>query len=709
MPKFLPTFLAVLATTAGVHAQTPKPTHSKVYPRGQYLVDHYFADQVKHVADSCLTNLTTREAWEKQRPELRRQFFEMMGLWPLPAKTDLKPVVTGTVEGEGYTVEKLHFQSRPNLYVTANFYLPRNRKPGEKLPTILYVCGHGNVVENGVSYGSKVAYQYHPAWFATHGFACLILDTNELAELPGDHHGTYSRGYWWWQARGYTPAGVELWNAIRALDYLETRPEVDAKRIGVTGRSGGGATSWWIAAADDRIRAAVPVAGIADLHAHLVEGVAPRFKSGVITGHCDCMYPVNTHRWDFPLVVALIAPRPLLLGNTDADDIFPVPGYRRIAEKVRKVYALYGADEKFALLEEKGPHKDTPELRLGINRWMYRWLKNDNMTPLKDDLPPKLTPKQLRVFEKLPEDAINPAIHETFVRQATHELPASDAVLKEWWPRRRADLVQKLREQVFSGWPKTPCELHPVEAADVTVDGVRLRAIDYTSETGVELRCFVLTNSKVAKPSRVDCFVLDNSAWETTIATLGANFADSLLLDAKPPLDDRRYAELKKTRLTDNAIALLVPRGIGPTRWADPGTIEDIQIRRRFPLLGQTLDGQRVWDVRRGLQAIRTLPDLKSVPVTLLGSREAAGIAVYTGIFEPDIARFELRDLPPSHRTGPTFLNVSKVLDVPQAVALLGPRPVTLHTRKADAQVWDWPLRVQTATGGKGLTVTMRD
>lgn len=162
---------------------------------------------------------------------------------------------------------------------------------------------------------------------------------------------------------------------------------------------------------------------------------------------------------------------------------------------------------------------------------------------------------------------------------------------------------------------------------------------------------------------------------------------------------------MKKTRLTDNAIALLVPRGIGPTRWADPGTIEDIQIRRRFPLLGQTLDGQRVWDVRRSLQAIRTLPDLKSVPVSLSGSREAAGIAVYTGIFEPDIASFELRDLPPSHRTGPTFLNVSKVLDVPQAVALLGPRPVTLHTKKADARAWDWPLRIQTATGGKGLTL----
>ena len=698
-------FALVAVFVSPAPAQRPKPPASKVYPRGQYVVDHFFAEQVKQVSDACLTNLTTRAAWEKERPERRRQFFEMMGLWPLPAKTDLKATVTGTAEGDGFTVEKLHFQSRPGLYVTANFYLPKSRKPGEKLPAVLYVCGHGNVVEGGVSYGSKVKYQYHPAWFAKNGFACIVLDTNELAEIPGDHHGTYSRGMWWWQTRGYTPAGVELWNAIRALDYLETRPEVDPKRMGVTGRSGGGATSWWVAAADDRVEAAVTVAGIADLRAHLIEGELPPFKAGVISGHCDCMFPVNTYRWDFADVAALIAPRPLLLGNTDKDAIFPVAGYRRLAEKVRKVYALYGADEKFDLLEEKGPHEDTPELRRGINRWMFRWLKSDTTTALQDELPKPLAPKQLKVFGKLPEDAINPAIHETFVKAATHDLPASDAVLKEWWPNRRAELVKGLREQVFAGWPKSPCELHPIEAADVTVDAVRLRAVDCTSETGVELRLFVLTAAGLAKPAKIDAFVLDEPAWETAVRTLGGYFPDALLLDSKPAKDEAAFAEMKKSRLNGTAVALIVPRGIGPTKWADAGSFEDVQIRRRFPLIGQTLDGQRVWDVRRGIAALRTLPDLKTLPLKLMGKGEAAGLALFAGIFEPNIAELQLSELPPSHRTGPTFLNVAKVLEVPQAVALLGSRPVTIRTPKADAKAWEWPLRVQAATGGKGLTV----
>ncbi|HEX4608977.1 MAG TPA: prolyl oligopeptidase family serine peptidase, partial [Urbifossiella sp.] len=330
--------LTSLLLAAPTPAQEPGPD----YARNRKQLDAYFRAQVREINDLCLADLTTKDDWVKRRPELRQQFLDMMGLWPLPPRTDLKPVITATTDGGAFTIERLHFQSMPGLYVTANLYLPKNRPAGARLPTILYVCGHGNVVVNGVSFGSKVHYQYHPSWFAANGYACLILDTVELAEIRGEHHGTHGRGMWWWHSRGYTPAGVELWNAMRALDYLETRPEVDAGRIGLTGRSGGGATSWWVAAADERVKAVVPVAGIADLRAHLCEAPAARFADGVISGHCDCMYMVNTHRWDFATVAALIAPRPLLLGNSDADDIFPVAGYRHLWKEASKVYALYG-------------------------------------------------------------------------------------------------------------------------------------------------------------------------------------------------------------------------------------------------------------------------------------------------------------------------------------------------------------------------------
>lgn len=253
--------------------------------------DAYLRDQVGKIRDNSLKGIDLKADWDANSKEMRKQLLEMLGLWPLPAKTDLKPVVTGKIEAGGIRVEKIHFQSMPGLYVTANLYLPQ--KIEGKIPAILYVCGHANVLIKetvgdktiSVSYGSKVHYQYHPIWFAQNGYACIALDTLQLGEIQGIHHGTYNQNMWWWQCMGYTPAGVECWNAMRALDYLQTRPEIDSSRLGVTGRSGGGATSWWIAAADERIKAAVPVAGISDLQAHLLEGIEPRLRKGVITGH----------------------------------------------------------------------------------------------------------------------------------------------------------------------------------------------------------------------------------------------------------------------------------------------------------------------------------------------------------------------------------------------------------------------------------------
>src|SRR5262249_56125773 len=93
------------------------------------------------------------------------------------------------------------------------------------------------------------------------------------------------------------------------------RPEIDAERIGVTGRSGGGAYSWWITAIDERIKVSVPVAGITDLENHVVDGC--------VEGHCDCMFMVHTYRWDYPMVAALAAPRPLPTSNRHHHPISP--------------------------------------------------------------------------------------------------------------------------------------------------------------------------------------------------------------------------------------------------------------------------------------------------------------------------------------------------------------------------------------------------
>ncbi len=239
---------------------------------------------------------------------------------------------------------------------------------------------------------------------------------------------------WWWNSRGNTPAGAEAWNCIRALDYLETRPEVDKTRMGVTGRSGGGAYSWWLSALDDRIQVACPVAGITDLENYVVDGT--------VEGHCDCMFMVNTYRWDFPTVAALVAPRPLLICNSDKDSIFPLDGVMRLHEKVRRIYDLYGATDKLGLIITEGPHRDTQELQLPVFKWFNRFLK-DEQPLIEMAAVPMFTGQELKVFESLPTDEITSKCYENFTRLANDADPLNakqamaDLRLKTFGSRRR--------------------------------------------------------------------------------------------------------------------------------------------------------------------------------------------------------------------------------------------------------------------------------
>jgi dienelactone hydrolase len=403
----LPLLVMMCAATPGADAPPP----------GNTEIGEYFRRTTRRLADNCLAEVKTLDDWQRLRPQLRQQLFEMLGLWPLPEKADLDATITGTVDGNTFVVEKLQFQSRPGLYITANFYRPKAiDKP---LPAILYLCGHGNVKKDGVSYGSKTFYQHHAAWFARHGYCCLILDTLQLGEIEGTHHGTYRLGQWWWVSRGYTPAGVEAWNCIRALDYLQTRSEVNPAKIGVTGRSGGGAYTWWTAALDDRPACIVPVAGITDLTNHVVDGC--------VEGHCDCMYMVNTYGWDFAAVAALAAPRPLLFSNTDKDPIFPLDGVERTHAKLKRIYQLHNAADKLGLLITEGPHKDMQDLQVPAFRWFARWLKGVPDEPVTQVADKAFEPKQFKVFTELPADQKNKTAHEWFVPTSTCRCPRARA------------------------------------------------------------------------------------------------------------------------------------------------------------------------------------------------------------------------------------------------------------------------------------------
>jgi dienelactone hydrolase len=664
---------------------------AKLFPAlpGDRMLARYFEEQTSTLAERCLTEVRSAEDWARLQPGYRHQLFQMLGLdenWP---HDDLHPVVTGRIERDDFVVEKLHFQSRPGLYVTANLYLPRGIT--QPAPAILYLSGHGPVITNGVSYGNKVAYQHHGIWFARNGYACLILDTLQLGEIEGLHHGTYREGMWWWNSRGYTPAGVEAWNAIRALDYLQTRTEVDAQRIGVTGRSGGGAYSWWVAALDDRVRAAAPVAGITDLRNHVVDGA--------VEGHCDCMFMVNTYRWDYPQVAALVAPRPLLIVNTDADSIFPLDGVVRSHGRVRRIYQLLHVPNQLGLTIGPGPHKDTQDLQVPVLRWFNRQLRDAD--PVITNAAVKLFgPPELKVFTDLPADALNTNMHALFVARAPAPPEKVDA---SSWAAQREAWRSELREKCFGAWPDAKAPLEAERIWSAVNEGVRLEAWEFNSQPAVRLRIYVVGPAVAAGRAAPRSGTLQLLGDDRTTApasfshwlamwppAFAATLRDELAATrALPPMNPEAFHALRREILDGGGrMAWLAPRGFGLTRWSGEVRTET-QIRRRFMLLGQTLEAMRVHDVCRAVGALRSLPDWREVPLTVSASDDLACDALYAALFEPAVHQLRLHRLSPSHEGGPDYLNVLRVLDVPEVVAMVAERtPIRLAETAPSASAY---------------------
>lgn len=670
-----------LAETDRLLAKASFGTNHEV---GDALVSEYFRDQTDQLTKRALANIHSLDDWNAQKGELRRQLQDMLGLDPMPKKTDLNAEMTGTLtypigtDDPDVIVEKLHFQSLPGLYVTGNLYRPA--EVTEPLPTILYVCGHASVKEDGVSLGNKTAYQHHGLWFARNGYVCLAIDTIQLGEIEGIHHGTYRHGMWWWNNRGYTPAGVEAWNCIRALDYLETRPEVDAKRFGITGRSGGGAYSWWTAALDDRIAAAVPVAGITSLHNHVVDGC--------VEGHCDCMYMVNTYQWDFPMLAALVAPRPLLISNTDKDSIFPLEGVVDVHRNVRRIYNLHNKPGNLGLQITEGPHKDTQELHIHAFRWFNRHLRNtDEMVEIVAIK--AFGPAQLKVMDALPVDERVTSIHESFV-------PAYDG---QSFPETAKDFEQfqsdsrvLLAEKTFRAWPKDQDteDLATELMWSFTIDGIRIRKFEYTSQTPFRLPIYLLDalSEEDVNPSRPtsvsDLVVLNPNEYEQFASAITYALTKSGgNVDAWNQLIGRLS---QKPGYTLGFVAL---RGIGTTQWGKDDRAKT-HIRRRFMLLGQTEASMRVWDLRRAITAITDLGMNDPSGMTLQASGDATSLAAYASLYEPSIKGLQLANVPTRNRFAPDMLNVSRFLEMPQLILLAAAKvsDVTIVTDQKDLSDW---------------------
>lgn len=339
----------VIVAEQGMDSFTPVPGVASLERvlegRGERMVADWLARKMRAACDR--PQPATREAFEVERARRKREFLRSIGLDPLPERTPLEARITGTLQRDGYRIEKLVFESRPGFPVTAHLYVPDGRA-GEKLPVIVNPNGHWQYKKTQAEVQARLIHQVR------HGYLALAVDSPGHS-FEGDARIERRGAGTHFDPRliaGSTTADtIFVWDLMRALDWLETRPEADLTRVGITGTSGGGHATMFAFAADERFACAVPCC--------YPSSFLDEWDNG-----CDCNHvPGYVQVGDRADVLGIRAPAPVfVIGATD-DDEFPASGTLRTGEKLKAQWRIFGAEERAWCQLFEGGHDYSQPMR----------------------------------------------------------------------------------------------------------------------------------------------------------------------------------------------------------------------------------------------------------------------------------------------------------------------------------------------------------
>ncbi|MBD3629713.1 dienelactone hydrolase family protein [Cyclobacterium sp.] len=631
---------------------------------------YYLQGEAAAITNNFSPEHISPDEWKQLRPEYYHQFIEMMGFSMDKIRTPPTVTLTGTVQEDGYKIEKFYYASSPGLYVPANLYIPDGIQIPR--PAVLYLCGH--------AHGQKAHYQAHARRLAELGFVVLIFDTLQFGEVRGHHWGPYNQGWFHWYSRGYNPAAVELWNAIRGLDYLSTRNEVDMDNIGVTGISGGGSQSWYMAAADPRIKAAAPVCGAGTLDSQVGERR--------IDGHCDCMMPNNGFQIGFQEIGALIAPRPLLIAQSDQDELYGMASTRDFYKKLSRFYQNYDSEQNISLVATPGGHSYHETSRKAIFSFFLQHLMGKNIPPQQladiETNPSKLLAEErLKVYgEAAPDGDLTPVIQDHFIEMASPPVITNEEDLKKF----RLKVKDYLLTRTFSAFPKVPTALDGKEiyqTADLAPFGNR--TFSFTSEKGWRLKLNVFYR----KPPEEN---------------------HPLVIILRSPGEERWDSESFAQKVAKGQnVAYLEVRGTGEVGWAPE---LNWHVRRAAAWTGRTIASMQVYDAIRALTFAKTLPGVDPGKISIAARDGMAAVALYAAFLDEQCEQVILQNPPgthdqPSPENGRDFplelLNVLRITDLYQLPALISPTRVVFDGDVPEA--FNWSRDILEKTGRPSFSI----
>jgi dienelactone hydrolase len=643
--------------------------------------------------EKVLKSESAMRAWQAER----KAFF-LRQLGGLPERTPLNARVTGRLQGQGYRVENILFESRPGHHVTGNLYLPEGNGPW---PGVIVPCGH--------SHDGKAAIAYQRV--------CILLAQNGMAALCYDPIGQGERYQMLDTTREYTHfdgaprvpvphpnvhvlctvehtmmgvgsillgsnvAQYRIWDGMRAIDYLQSRPDIRADKIGCTGNSGGGTLTAYLMALDERIVAAAPVCYLTTFR-RLIDSQGAQDGEQNIFGQIEA----GMDEADY---VIMRAPKPTLILAGTRDATFDFRGTAELFIEAKRFYSRLGRAEAVDLNAPDAPHGYTLQQREAAVRWMHRWLVgSEKLIREVQSLPDTFTDDQLRAMTKAdwtkeqlyatPRGQVMLLPGEKSVFQLNAERAAALRAPRQaaWAALSASDRRERVRATIRAAAPDT------VAAPAVVVTGT-------VNRPGYTVRKLVLTiDERLRLPALL--FVPPNARGPATLYLHGT----SMTTDAAPG------GPIERLVLSGQVVLAAELRGIGETESGherrDYGYGRfgrDNQEIYLAYLNGQSFVGLRADDVRRWTQVLRGAELTARAPteVHLTAVGEAAIPALHAAMLQPDdFQRVQLRRMIGSWESvvsaTETFDQLVNVVhgalqhyDLPDLVAAVGAEKVSIE------------------------------
>ncbi len=602
-------------------------------------------------------SISTAEQFLARQRKLREDWLAALG--PFPERTPLNPRTVAILDRQGYRIEKVVYESRPRHHVTANLYLPEEGKP--PFPAILIPSGH--------SRNAKAA-DYNQACgilAATHGMVALAYDPfgqGERMQLLDDGGrpvvwGTTEHTLADIGARlvGWSAAAYRIWDGIRSIDYLAGRPEVDPRRIGCTGCSGGGTLTAYLMATDERIQAAAPSCYITSLE-RLFATIGPQDGEQNITAQVA----LGIEHADY---IAMRAPKPTLL-LTATGDFFDISGAWASFREAKRAYSLLGFPERVALAEFPGGHGYPPPQRTAMIRWMRRWLLGVDDAPSEGDLKFE-TDAALQVTEsgQVARDLKGVTVWDISLARARELAPRREAFRRDNPPARCVEEIRRLAGiRPPSGRPE-------------------VKSMGVVGRPGCRVEKLLI--ERQGEPAMPALLFAPKSA--------GGKSPAVIYLDGRGKAADAAPGgEIEKLVISGSVVLAADLRGFGETAPVKPQRYwsEEYSMAYLAIHLGRPLLGQRVEDAFAALDALASRTEVDPGRISVVGVGAAGPVALHAAALDERIGEVTLRrsieswmDVVASPQCkgqlGQVVPGALAFYDLPDLARALAPRPVRFH------------------------------